>query len=440
MAALRARYEVLGYIPKTAGLLDTVVAAAQYLLLGHGPTPNSAVLLAMGPDHEWELRYGHDRLRAIRARPTLEKRDDVVRYGAQERVMRDIADAWGGELRTNPGWAIGRRAVTVHTQGGCGMPPASPSEEVRYVSDAQGRIADYENLYVMDAAAFPRSVGVNPSLTITAVAESKIESFIAQRLGSAVLDGFLALRDAGREPSIVDKNQGLLVDTLLNGAPRPAFRRPVGIRWSEWLTGAVSVQQDPGLRHGDVPVALSDAAAREGLAHDCHLEGELQAQIPNLDYWALEKSPTVFISGTLKLKLPSGPIKFRVQGELNLVLRRGNLYRMRYDLRGVDENGASTLAVLKGSKYFKDDPGIDSFLDATTLFTSLNTGSEHYLGVIRVPLTTFIGKQLPTFEVTGAEDLNSAGRIWALARFGKLFFGSMADVYLPELFFRGHKG
>lgn len=448
IAALRSRYDVLGYIPKAAGLLETVVAAAQYLLLGHGPTPNSAVLLAMGPDHEWLLKRKDDRLRATRAHPRAQSRDDIVRYGAQERVMRDLTHAFGGELRTNPGWAIGRRAVTVHTQGGCGMPPAE-AEAAPYVSHPDGHIGGYDNLYVMDASAFPSSVGVNPSLTITAVAEWKIEEFISTRFAEA-REAFLEMRDTElhrnedgtcvrrpRPPSIVDGNQDLLVDTILSRVARPTDRKAVGIRWSEWLTGTLSVRPKPATAE-DVPVALSEAAAREGLASDCHLEVELKAEIPNLDYWGLEPAPTVFISGRLKLKGPSGTrIEIECEGELKLVLKNGNLFRMRYDLHKV---GDKTATVLKGSKYFKDDPGIDSFLDATTLFTYFSTGTEDYLGVIRVPLPTFIGKQLPTFEVTGAEDLNSSGKIWALARFGKLFFGSMADVYLPELFFRGHKG
>lgn len=435
LATLRARYAVLGYIPKSAGLLDTVVAAAQYLLLGHGPTPNSSVLLAMGPDHEWLLRRKHGRLRATRPDPDAQGRDDVVRYGAQERVMRELAGAFGGELRTNPGWAIGRRAVTVHTQGGCGMPPANTNGAEKYVSNEDGQVAKYDNLYVMDASAFPSSVGVNPSLTIAAVAERKIEAFIARTFPKDS-GAFVKVRDHQRpqQGSIVDKDPTLEVDEILSRAPAAerTERKAVGIRWSEWLSGTVFPCDPKDVTRPDVAVAASEVGAREGLIHDIHLEADLQAEIPNLDYWSLERQPTVFISGKLRLKKPGMRVEFDCEGELNLVLERGSLISMRYELRNVTDKKIA----LVGSKYFKDDPGIDSFLDATTLFTYFSSGAEHYLGVIRVPLTTFIGKQLPTFEVTGAEDVNSSGKIWALARFAKLFFGSMADIYLPELFFR----
>ena len=39
------------------------------------------------------------------------------------------------------------------------------------VIDARQRVFGYENLLVCDGAAIPANVGVNPSLTITALAE-----------------------------------------------------------------------------------------------------------------------------------------------------------------------------------------------------------------------------------------------------------------------------
>ena len=46
------------------------------------------------------------------------------------------------------------------------------------MTNADGEVHGCEGLYVMDAAAFPTSVGVNPSATIAAIAEYKIERFI----------------------------------------------------------------------------------------------------------------------------------------------------------------------------------------------------------------------------------------------------------------------
>lgn len=48
------------------------------------------------------------------------------------------------------------------------------------VTDNFGRVKRYKNLYVMDGSLIPASIGVNPFLTITALAEHNIENIIAQ--------------------------------------------------------------------------------------------------------------------------------------------------------------------------------------------------------------------------------------------------------------------
>jgi cholesterol oxidase len=57
--------------------------------------------------------------------------------------------------------------TTAHILGGAVI-GAGPE---RGVVDARQRVFGYENLLVCDGAAVPANVGVNPSLTITALAE-----------------------------------------------------------------------------------------------------------------------------------------------------------------------------------------------------------------------------------------------------------------------------
>jgi cholesterol oxidase len=56
---------------------------------------------------------------------------------------------------------------TAHILGGCCM-GATPEEGV---IDRDHRLFGYEGLYVIDGAAMSANPGVNPSLTITAMAE-----------------------------------------------------------------------------------------------------------------------------------------------------------------------------------------------------------------------------------------------------------------------------
>jgi cholesterol oxidase len=48
------------------------------------------------------------------------------------------------------------------------------------VVDPTSQVHGYPNLYVTDASAMPYALGVNPALTITAVAERTAETIIAR--------------------------------------------------------------------------------------------------------------------------------------------------------------------------------------------------------------------------------------------------------------------
>ena len=57
--------------------------------------------------------------------------------------------------------------TTAHILGGAPM-GTSPADGV---VDARNRVFGYDNLYVVDGSMIPANLGVNPSLTITAMAE-----------------------------------------------------------------------------------------------------------------------------------------------------------------------------------------------------------------------------------------------------------------------------
>src|SRR5262249_54081898 len=74
------------------------------------------------------------------------------------------------------GTMMGRQPATAHPLGGCGM----GRERGDGVIDHQCRVFDaasagtadvHRGLYVMDGSIMPRSLGVNPLLTITALSE-----------------------------------------------------------------------------------------------------------------------------------------------------------------------------------------------------------------------------------------------------------------------------
>lgn len=93
-------------------------------------------------------------------------------------VLRQGSDAIKAEFMPLPFWqdAFGNRVMTVHPIGGCGMGDTAAEGVVNadcQVFDPDGGV--HNGLYVCDGAALPHGVGVNPHLTITAVAERAME-------------------------------------------------------------------------------------------------------------------------------------------------------------------------------------------------------------------------------------------------------------------------
>ncbi len=72
--------------------------------------------------------------------------------------------------------------TTAHCMGGCAMSDSPHSG----VIDAQNRVFNYQNLYVIDGSMLTANLGVNPSLTITALAERAM-SFIPEKAQSVEL-------------------------------------------------------------------------------------------------------------------------------------------------------------------------------------------------------------------------------------------------------------
>jgi cholesterol oxidase len=94
-----------------------------------------------------------------------------------------IAKRTGGIAQSSVLEALFNVPTTAHILGGAVIAP-DPS---RGVVDARQRVFGYENLLVCDGSAIPANVGVNPSLTITALAEHAM-SFVPAA-GEAVTGG-----------------------------------------------------------------------------------------------------------------------------------------------------------------------------------------------------------------------------------------------------------
>ncbi len=132
-------------------------------------------------DSAGRLRLQDDRLRIdwpqAGSSPVME-RDNAWLQAANEAVH--------GQFIPNPlsSDALGRKLITVHPLGGCGMGDTAQEGVVNHqgqvFSGTQGT-AVHEGLYVCDGAAVPGAAGVNPLLTITALAERACQNLCDAR-------------------------------------------------------------------------------------------------------------------------------------------------------------------------------------------------------------------------------------------------------------------
>jgi cholesterol oxidase len=82
-------------------------------------------------------------------------------------AARKLAEHIGGTPHNTILESIGNVSVTAHILGGCAI-AAGPEAGV---IDLDHQVFGYPGLFVTDASAIPANVGVNPALTITALAE-----------------------------------------------------------------------------------------------------------------------------------------------------------------------------------------------------------------------------------------------------------------------------
>ncbi|HVY78945.1 MAG TPA: GMC oxidoreductase, partial [Solirubrobacterales bacterium] len=140
---------------------------------------------------------------AIALRPTL-KRNGDVRLQTEQDPERPIptfipvanefsewlAKRTGGIAQSSATEALVNIPTTAHLLGGAVI-GHGPEDGV---VDARQRVFGYENLLVCDGSAVPANVGVNPSLTITALAEHAMAEIPAK-------DGTELRREASPAPS-----------------------------------------------------------------------------------------------------------------------------------------------------------------------------------------------------------------------------------------------
>jgi cholesterol oxidase len=349
----------------------------------HGAVHNTQTYLVMGHDDAGGRMYlDEDRLRiawpGVGQQPIFQQ--------VKQRLTAAAA-ALGGTFVPNPTWTekLGHNLATVHPLGGCVMAESAAQGVVNHKGQVFAGSAGtgvYEDLYVSDGAIIPRPLGVNPLLTISALAE--------------------------RNAALLARDRGWPIDYRLPSRPaRAAESAPVGVQFTETMHG--DLEDGTPFRFvltitaRDAELAIADPNYEAGMA------GTVEAP-------ALSPQPLAVTGGRFKLFTPDPARVETKQMQYRLVL---------HSQEGKDFH-------FFGYKVIRNEAaGLDLWADTTTLHITIREGETEAgrvvgQGVLRLTPADF-ARQLTTMRAVQAPSRLEGLR--AVGRFGRHFFGSLFDTY-----------
>ena len=374
----------------------------------HGALEQTQTFLVMGHDDD----EGRMVLDGERVRIEWAGAGTTPYYERVNRRLADAAAASGGTYLHSPVWVkeLRHEVVTVHPLGGCPMADAADTGVV----DDRGRVfaettgtATHDGLYVCDGAIVPRPLGVNPLLTISALAE-RIVTLVAADHGWTIDESIAAAPDE----------------------PVPPPRRP-GLRFTEKMSGWFSLGDQGVADAGTYDFDAFHQAATAGEAADSPLtfvltlaSDDVRALTTQLDTPmtavgtvvapALDADPLTVEGGQFQLFAPDDP---------DPAVRH-----MWYRLPLVAADGRRFS--FEGFKVIQPGTAAGAWDATTTLYVTVHRdaadGPVVGRGILRIAPLDF-AKQLRTMTVTGP--VGELERLRLLARFQEAFAGVLVHNY-----------
>jgi cholesterol oxidase len=356
----------------------------------HGAIRNTQVFLVMSHDDA----AGRIVLEDDRARVEWPGVGEQSGFQRVDEALLDATRPLGGTCVQNPVWT----EVIVHPLGGCAMgedASAGATDHTGRVFAGNSGTAVHEGLYVCDGSVIPRSVGVNPLLTISAIAERNVAILAAER--------------------------NWTIDYDAPGQPLAVRAETPGIQFTESMVGFFSTSERDDPRRGAdlgraegstmrfiLTVATEDARKLvDEPDHRAQLVGTVEA--PTLSPRADDGDPGA---------LPAAGAGGKSPGPGN-VLRAADAYRGRAQ------------PLLRGLQDGPRRPGsgrLERHHD--TLREGLGGRRRHGpvvgTGILRIEPADFL-RQMTTMKVTGVETPKE--RLAGVADFGSYFAGALFDVY-----------
>ncbi len=362
----------------------------------HGAMQNTQVYLIMShDDSDGRMVLKDDRVRidwpGVGDKPIFQRDSDFLEHATA---------ANGGTYIPNPLWtkALGNPLVTVHPLGGCCMAEQAASGVVdhrsRVFASNEGDQV-HAGLYVVDGSIIPRSLGVNPLLTISAMAE--------------------------RSMALMAEAEGFEYDFDTPSVPRDAEPTTVGVRFTETMRGWWS------------PTGDYQSAMEAGKETDNILDFTLTVRVDDVD--ALLKQGGAYTAGmvgTVNAPSLSSSALTVTEGLFNLFARdpdRVGMELMKYRFQMHSVEGQTWY--FEGHKKIHNDAGIDIWADTTELYVTVYDGFDATAAVtgkgklVIRPLD--FARQITTIDATGT--LDKMARLKAISKFGLFFAGDLYHVY-----------
>ncbi|WP_224995724.1 GMC family oxidoreductase N-terminal domain-containing protein [Cesiribacter sp. SM1] len=366
-----------------------------------GALNNTLTYLVMSHDDgNGSMRLEQDRIRVDW--PSVGRQEVFKRVNIK---LKEATKALGGTFVTNPSWnkAMNFDLVTVHPLGGCIMSDSAENGVVNHVGQVwasdKGKSL-HKGLYVIDGAIIPRSVGVNPLLTISALAERSCE-LIAKERGLHISYDFPAV------------------------APRPEVVKPIGIQFTETMRGYFAAGAT-----GDYA-----EAARIGKLNNSPFEFTLTIISDNLEGLLESEQHPAKMAGTVNAPALSDSALTISRGRFNLFVPsklQANTLNMNYSMRlhTID----SRQYFFEGYKEIIDNKGFDVWSDTSTLYITVyegedNSGQVVGKGVLNI-LPEDFAKQITTMKALHAANKLEAAK--ALKNFGTFFGKNVFEKFVLE--------
>jgi cholesterol oxidase len=419
------------------GRAGDLVRRAESAVLGSyaGAINHTQTFLVMAHDSRGgELRLGRHGVEVTWPKVAREVIFDRISATLQQAVK-----AQGGVYVPNPlqSTFLGENLVSVHPLGGCGMGRDRSHGVVDHkcrVFDASGATPDavHAGLYVTCGAALPRSVGVNPLLTITAVAERAM-LLLAKDYERSLSTA--AKADAKAWSAIVplapNPTNDLLAPLAQIGVPTRVAdleAQRVGVVFTERMAGwASAVTQAPG------PGLEGYVAARDtGRAGKSTLELIATIKVADIDPFVDDPQHTAVLSGTVSAPALSNEPLDISQGVFNLMrVDQDRVETRRFDYKALLTARDGRTFRFSGYKIVHDGwREFDMWTDTSTLYVDVEPVSDpkapRLAGILTIDPTDFV-KQMTTLVGTGGT--SKAQRLAAVGKFGALFAGTLYDVY-----------